>query len=334
MMGTVPIHSSTPFLLAVASSGTKTRALCTDLKGQVIGEGESGPTNLTATSVGAASFNLREAVRQATESIQSQTPQFACLVMGLSGMDTPVEQQLAQKVFADVLAHWSIAQFRLVHSSEIILESGTDNPNAVVITSGTGSVCFGRNIEGQTARTGGMDQLLTDQGSGYMIGRQILREAVKSFDGRRAKSILESLVCGYFHIDSIAELKDRVNNPPLSKSEIAELVSVGLQALEQGDSLAQWIFDHANESLVSMAATVVKKLQLESRQIDCVVAGSVMSISYIREHFRENMQLICPAIRIIDPVQTPVHGAVKLAQRLAKGAMRAGINSNVPSVLT
>lgn len=302
------------YYLAVDGGGTKTDVLCADEQGQIVGEGHSGPTNLTATNVGAASFNLREAVRQATEHLP-QGWQVQKLSMGLAGMDTPLEEAQATKVFRDVLSHLPIADFQLVNDIVIALESGTDKADAVALISGTGSNCYGRNAEGQSTKTGGMDYLLTDQGSGYAIGRRVLRMAVKSFDGRSEKSIFEELVKAHFKIDTIANLKDAVYNPPLSKSEIASLTKLCVTAFEQGDALARDVFDWAVGELHLMISTVVTKLGMTNRPVDCVLVGGVTTIDYVHTRLEEKLRGVCPQISVIRPSQAPVYGALKLARR-------------------
>jgi len=76
---------------------------------------------------------------------------------------------------------------------------------------------------GETAKTGGMDYLLSDQGSGFDIGQQVLRAAVKSYDGRSKKTLLEKLLCEHFKIESIEDVKDKVYNPRLNKTQIAQI---------------------------------------------------------------------------------------------------------------
>jgi len=310
---------SQKYVLAVDGGGSKTKTIAANFDGQIIGEGLSGPTSLATTTIGAASFNLKESVRQALENISPGHEgeiEIGSLVMGLAGMDTPHEYQQAKQIFEEVLDNFKINNFFLVNDSQIALRSGTDQQDAVVIIAGTGSICYGRNSRGEEARTGGMDQLLTDQGSGYMIGRQVLRDAVKSFDGRRPKSILEDLVSAHFGISSIADLKEKVYNPDLTKTEVAALAIEGLQALEKGDELARAIFDHAKDSLVVMAQTVIKRLGIQQTPVDCVMTGRIMSIPYIHDHFIAKMNEFHPQLNIIRPHQEPVFGALKMALEL------------------
>ena len=52
-----------PLYLGIDGGGTKTEVLCLSETGETVGTGLSGPTNLTSTNTGAASFSLKEAVR-------------------------------------------------------------------------------------------------------------------------------------------------------------------------------------------------------------------------------------------------------------------------------
>lgn len=313
---TAPLEASQAprYLLAVDGGGTKTHVLCTKEDGTQVGEGFSGPTSLAATTPGAASFNLREGVRQATQMLPSGYT-IAVLAMGLAGMDTQQEEQNARTIFTQVLEDYHIQRLELVNDSQIALLNGTESENAVVLISGTGSNCFGRNAEGKTAKSGGLDYILTDQGSGYAIGRAVLRAAVKSFDGRLPATELVQFVCEHFHIASIAELKDKVHNPLLTKTEIAELSQLCLRAYDQGDEVAQSIFAHAVEELTAMIKAVLERLALLDKPVDCVLAGSITKISLIHDQLKLRLEQLNPQITIIVSTNAPVHGAVRLAQK-------------------
>jgi len=302
------------YLLAVDGGGTKTEAICTDDTGAVVGRGLSGPTNLTSTSVGAASFNLIEAIRQAIETLPEQSRTgFQILAMGLAGLDSQKEYDNAYDVFGRATAHYRIEKFILVNDSVVALKNGTDAENAVVVICGTGSICYGRNQTGKDAKTSGMDYLLTDQGSGYDIGRRVLREAVKSFDGRSPKSVLEELVCEHFKLGSVAELKNVVYHPPLTKIEVAELAPLCTKAFDQGDRVAHEILDKVTGDILSMVNTVAHKLMLD--QFDLVLSGPVTTIPYVNKIITANIKLEFPRVNIITPVDKPVFGALKIAMQ-------------------
>jgi N-acetylglucosamine kinase-like BadF-type ATPase len=308
------------YFLAVDGGGTKTDVVCANENGDVIGRGVSGPTNITTTSVGAASFNLIEAIRQSIESLPIEEAElgekeFPILVMGLAGLDSSKEYEEAYKVFSQAIAHYNIKKLILVNDSLIALENGSNKPNAVILISGTGSNCFGRNEAGQTAKTSGVGFLLADQGSGYAVGRRVLREAVKSYDGRTEKSLLEGLVCEYFKISSIGELKNEVYNPLLTKVEVANLSYLCSKAYEQGDNIARDIFEKTVNEIITMVSTVVDKLELADKDFDCVFSGAVTQIPFIKESVSAILQEKYTHVAPVFPGGDPVFGALKIAMR-------------------
>ena len=54
----------------------------------------------------------------------------------------------------------------------------------IVVLAGTGSIAYGADRRGRTARSGGYGFLLADEGSGYWFGHQALRAVVRASDGR------------------------------------------------------------------------------------------------------------------------------------------------------
>jgi N-acetylglucosamine kinase-like BadF-type ATPase len=299
------------YYLAVDGGGTKTDVVCANENGDVVGRGLAGPTNLTSTSVGAASFNLIEAIRQAVETLpEVNRVNFPIMVMGLAGIDSQKEYEVAYEVFNRSTAHYKIDKFILVNDSVIALKNGSDKANAVILVAGTGSICYGQNSKGESKKTSGMDYLLADQGSGYDIGRHVLREAVKSYDGRSPKSLLEAYLCEHFKIKSILELKNSVYHPPLTKIEVAELSPLCTKAFEQNDAVAKDIFNWSVAGIVLMAETVIDGLELTN--FDLVFSGAVMNIPYINTEVSKILKEKYRGVSIVNPNSDPVFGAVKM----------------------
>lgn len=304
----------TKLFLGIDGGGTKTEVICSTEEKEIVGIGLSGPTNLTSTTAGAASFNLKEAVRQALEKAPPES-EVVSAVMGLAGMDTAKEYEMAYQPFHDILHAFHVQKFHLVHDSMIALENGTSNPNAIVLISGTGSICVGRNDRGETTKAGGMDYLLTDQGSGYDIGRHVLREAVKSFDGRRPKTLLEKLVCEHFGIETLDDIKSHIYHPPLTKFEVAELSRLCTIAYQTNDGAARQIFEWAQTELVKMTETVIRKLGLEYAPTDLVLTGSIIQLDHMKSTVVQRLLGQYPAIIPVLPESPAMYGALQLAIR-------------------
>ncbi|KKT78663.1 MAG: N-acetylglucosamine kinase [Parcubacteria group bacterium GW2011_GWF2_44_8] len=197
-----------PFVLGIDGGASKTEVWCANDSGEVVGKGLTGPTNLAATERSAARSNLKIAVEQALNALEYS--QIESVVMGLSGFDTPDEQVVARNVFSPVFDEINAVKRSIINDSLIALESGTDRSDAIVLISGTGSNCLGRSSMGKVAHVGGLDFLLSDEGSGYQIGLQVLKAVVQSSDGRGEKTILEQLVLDQFTVAEISGLKTRL----------------------------------------------------------------------------------------------------------------------------
>lgn len=300
------------YYLAVDGGGTKTQVLCANENGEIVGEGLSGPTSLTVVNSGAAGFALREAIRQATENLP---PGFVVLklVMGLAGLDTPEEVAKAEASFKQVLADTEVREFVLINDILIAMRAASDRQDAMALISGTGSNCFGINAEGLSAKAGGLDFLLSDEGSGYAIGAAVLKAAAMSFDGRGTKTQLEQLVNDYFETKSIPEVKHHIYNPVLTKMQVAGLAKLAFDALEQNDEVARQIIDQAGEDLFLMAKVVIEKLKLNERQSDCVFSGKVLLSDFLRNKLKEKITQAFPNVQVLIPADEPVYGALKIA---------------------
>lgn len=300
------------FFLAVDGGGTKTTVWVANEKGEKIGEGKAGPMSLAATSPADATANFMTAVEQATTSLEEDIS-FHVLI-GLAGVDTKEEIEHAKTFFSDAFKKkCTCSEFKVVNDTVIALASGTHSANAICLISGTGSNCFGRNANGKMINAGGLDYLLADQGSGFDIGQQTLRAAVKSYDHRSKKSLLEKLVCDHFKIDSIAQLKNKVYHPQLNKTQIAELARICFSAREQFDATANEIIAEAIEEMILMVTAVMKRLVLVNTPTDLVLIGGIATDPYTKSQLKVRLKTKYSNLNIIVPEQPPVYGALQLA---------------------
>lgn len=302
----------TPYILAVDGGGTKTTVWIANTDGEVLGKATTGPMSLAATSPAQAVINFLTAIDKATEKLKDI--EFSTVVVGLAGVDTKEEVSHAAELFSAALAKvYKYENFQVVNDIVIALASGTTSQNAICLISGTGSNCFGRNSKGENAKTGGMDFLLSDQGSGFEIGQQVLRAAVKSYDGRSSKTLIEKLVCKEFKIDSIEELKNKVYHPVLNKTQIGQLSAICFLAKDQNDTIANEIIKKAVEDLMEMVLTVLKRLDLTNTKTDIVLIGGIAADPYVRAQLEARLTANYSMVQLVVPEHPPVYGALQLA---------------------
>lgn len=320
------------FVLGVDGGGTKTELVLADLNGVVVAQQSVGATNLAAVSAQTAVANLTEGLRAlfaqlqesetaeevadsrglVTTSVPAQ-PNIVSAVVGQAGVDTPQDEQefraLAQRVFS----RFGIGQWQLVNDSEIALASGSSQADALVLIAGTGSICWGRNAAGSTVRTGGMDHLLADEGSGYWIAVEMLKAVVRAHDGRAEPTALTQLVLNHWQLSSVDALKNVVYQPSMNKMELAKLAKVWEVGVNQDDVVANSILERAVAELSLLVSAAARALSLTDQPADLVLAGSIAKLSFIQTPLRAHLNSILPQLSILVPDRPPVMGAVKLA---------------------
>ena len=169
--------------------GSTTKALALDALGNKIGDAVFGPLNPNGASLDTVEKTVQNAVRWMA-GLPGGIAGCRGLVAGMAGVSN---RQAAQTVEEAVRSSGYTGPFRLLGDQEIALAGAIQGHGAILIA-GTGAVCFGRDAEGTTFRTGGYGYLIDDGGSGYALGRDMLAAVVRAFDGRGPATCLTALV--------------------------------------------------------------------------------------------------------------------------------------------
>ena len=306
--------SDSAYLIGIDSGGSKTEILVADLDGKILKriENQSG---VSANDLGLAAFGLRESLRISLENLP-EAP-IAVMVYGLAGLDTKKEEATSRPVFVEVLNTWEVKNFVLVNDAVLALANGTTNSNAIVLIGGTGSNCLGHNDQGQTAKAGGLNFALSDDGSGFDAGRLALKATVKDIDGRGPHTALTRLVFEQLQVKNFSQLKAQIYHPLINKKEIASLAPLVVKAYRDGDAVATGIINYCIDRLVEHVVAVATRLQLTNKPFDLILAGSFI-LNLVPE-FTPVLEKHRPQAKIVSKDLAPVYGAIKLAKRLYDG---------------
>lgn len=241
------------FLLGIDGGGTHTRAELRGEDNRLLKRMEFGPFNLNAIGEDAFRRLLREVFAACGDMRECAG---ACF--GAAGISNPaVGRILAQELQSAGFA----GEWKLCGDQEIALRGAMDTPGVVVIA-GTGSICFGRNGAGQTARSGGYGHLIDDGGSGYALGRDVLSAAVRAADGRgQGRALLEAVYAGLGGTTP-ADIVSFVYSPDTDKAAVAKFSGIALELAAAGDETAREILAREGEELCTLVEAVQRKLDL------------------------------------------------------------------------
>lgn len=301
------------FFIGIDAGGTKTEIIIADEQGKTVSSMVSGPANLNNYSDKHCLIVITDLITAALKKrpITNFNIQVCCV--GAAGLDSLDRYNQFYPKLKKALQRFKIKKIILVNDTVIALASGTMQQPAICLIAGTGANCLGINKEGKEFWVGGLDYLLSDQGAGYIIGRQALRAVIKSFDGRGSKTIMEKYLLQSLKVKTIRQAADLIYQSHNNKAAIADFARLVFKAVKVKDKIALSILRKAVDDQISYIDAVYKKMKLKQTKVDLVLVGSVISKNQlIKKSFTKIINSRYPEIRLIWPQEHPVAGAIKI----------------------
>ena len=243
--------SNARFVMGIDGGATKTLAAVLDLEGRTLHLGQGGPSNEDAVGTQAAVQALLEAADEATGQAGIAWERLDAAVVALAGTDTDgVARHLHAArsedwiVVNDVVAAWAAA---------------TDAQPGIGVISGTGSNVLGVGADGRAWRAGGWGHLLGDEGSGYWLGIESIKAALRDREDSGSETALSDAVVEFFGVASVEALAAQVYSKPLSKSEIAAFAAETGKLAENGDAVACALYERGAGQLGQQIAAVIRR---------------------------------------------------------------------------
>ena len=287
------------FIAGIDGGGTHTRIEIRDMENRFLRSAEFGPFNINAIGENAFAALLQEVFAWCGDMAQC-----ARLCVGGAGISNPKVQEILAREL-DLAGFHGL--WKLCGDQEIALRGAMDG-SGVVLIAGTGSICFGKNDAGQTARSGGFGHLIDDGGSGYALGRDVLSCAVRCADGRISHSGIFQAVCQRLHGGPEA-IVPFVYSPGTDKAAIAQFAEIALEQAKLGDEEALAILRREAQELAQLVAAVQRKLDLPGCRI-ALLGGLIAS---------ENpyQQAVADALSDLGTVVSAKHNALWGAAQMA-----------------
>jgi N-acetylglucosamine kinase-like BadF-type ATPase len=295
-------------VLGIDVGGSKTVCLLADEEGQIEATAREEGANLQGVGE-LALEKVLHTVMEKTISERDVRPSAICL--GIAGVDRAADEAVVRSIMKRIGYK---ARILVVNDALIALQAGIGNGPGIVIVSGTGSIAYGRNTEGEASRAGGWGSVLGDEGSGYWIGRLALRAVVRHADGRGRPTALTPSLLGHFHAERAAELIQKIYHQEVAPRAIAELATYVQQARDEGDVVATAILNQAAEELITAASAVMTRLDIKDDEFTFVLSGGMFhAVPWLCDRLKLLLPALAPRSRVIRLEREPAVGAVQLA---------------------
>jgi N-acetylglucosamine kinase-like BadF-type ATPase len=298
--------------LGVDGGQSGTTALVGNDEGRVLGVGRGGPCNHVSGDAARARFSsavggaVAEACRAA--GLAADHIEFSAACFGFSGGAEDKRNRIEEM--------YRIARLSVTHDALIALAGATAGEPGIITIAGTGSIAFGRNRDGNTARAGGWGYVFGDEGGAFDIVRQALRAVLRWEEGWGMATALRAALLGITGASNANELMHWFYREEWPRHRVARMAPVVDACAREGDAAAREILHSAGQSLALLAGAVGRQLFESGDSPAVAYVGGVFGSAFVRSRY-------CSLVEMSHGVQAgparmgPAAGALIEAYRLA-----------------
>jgi glucosamine kinase len=297
--------------LGIDGGGTKTRGALGD-ETVVLATAVAGGSNVVRAGEAPAREAMHAVVREACAAAKVNPEQIRSVCIGAAGAARPE----VAKTIRGILAELTPAAVEVVGDTVIALEAAFGSGAGVIAIAGTGSIVYGRDGSGRTARAGGWGFAISDEGSGHWIGRRAVSEILRARD-RGEETALAGLVLQAWNLKTLDALVQAANALP--PPEFPRLFPLVLHAAEAGDLRARALLVEAGTRLAELTVMVIQRLLPQPPHAPVAMTGSVFrQSSEVRQVFYNILQASFPGLEVRSELVEPVDGALALARKAGR----------------
>jgi N-acetylglucosamine kinase-like BadF-type ATPase len=294
------------YVIGIDAGGTKTVGLLADEGGNIITKARADGANLVVHG----ELAVEKTFYQLIQDLESPGP-IAAICLGMAGVDREEDQDLVREVMRRLGKEHAV---RIVPDPMIALVAGAPDGIGIVVVAGTGSVAYGVDPSGQTARAGGWGYLLGDEGSAFWLGHAAARQGIRAIDGTGPATTLLDRIANELDIEVPDDLVTWFYDEERFRYRVANLAHVVEEAANKGDEIASSLLDRAAQHLARTGRAVTRQLEFDE-PYPFVLAGGVFKAcpSLFR---RLEAILDLPQAQAVRLEGEPALGAVTLALQL------------------
>jgi glucosamine kinase len=321
-----------PLYLAIDAGGTKTQCLLAD-DARILARGSTGTVKLQRVSEPEATRRLTAMLAEAAAAAGVSLGGVTRTCFGLAGLSSHAVRDWATHSISSSVAGSLI----LCGDEEIALDAAFAGGPGILVIAGTGSNAIGRTVSGSLVSAGGWGPVLGDEGSGYWIGLEAIRAALRAQDHAEVyppaganpadtlASVLLSEIQAHWNLASLGDLVALANlRAPSSTSappDFAALAPVVAHCAAQGNPLAACVLQRAGEELANLVALVLRKMSAPpstnaasspSRSgIPVAFTGGIFThILAVRAAMTARLAVVLPVAHVHDAPVNPLDGAL------------------------
>jgi N-acetylglucosamine kinase-like BadF-type ATPase len=318
------------YVLGVDGGASKTLCLVATDDGHIVGLGRGGPSNHQVSGLEVAVAQIGRSVQEALAQASVQDVRLGLFC--LAGADLPEDYAMLSQALDSLEACHKVV---VKNDTMAALGSGLSRPWGVVVICGTGTNAAGRAPDGRELIFPGLGHISGDWGGGEAISQEIIRRAMRAWDGRGKPTLLLQMALDRFGASSPEDLLQMLYRNQLEQRQLLGLAPLAFEAAYAGDDVACELVKEVGTEVGVTARTIIRRLSLEDEDVEVVLAGSVFKARgpLLIDTVQAAVHEVAPRACVVLPKFEPVVGALFLALETAGVELKGSVTENIRTTL-
>ena len=296
-----------PFFLGIDGGGSKTECMVGN-ESAVLGWAGAGSSKITRVGEEVAGIALRECIERACAGAGLNPAQISRTCIGVAGASQPGSVAATRRLLGAIVG----GEIEVVGDTEVAHHAAFDGGEGVIVISGTGSIAWGRNRQGEAARAGGLAPAGGDPGSGQWIGRTVIELVLVAAENGHSPDLLYAVLKAW-KLDHLEELRRLLRTSPAPDfAALFPIIAVS------NDPIARRVLARAGRELSLIATDVLATLWTTPEPVNVAMYGGVLENSpEVRDAFAADLCDRYPEAGVALGKRRPAEGALLMARKAA-----------------
>lgn len=238
------------YYLGVDGGGTRTTAVVSDEKGNIVGSACGKTINYYSNPYEKTRENFKEIIDEIG------IHNFASAVIGMSALSEKADDRTASD-FADGIIY--AENLVMTSDVEIALNAVECDTARAVLICGTGSMAAAVDGSGRQLHAGGWGYLLGDEGSGYSVALNAIKKILVAIEENKNDLIVDKFR-DFFEVKTEEDILEKFYNPPIQRDVLASFCKPVFEAFREGSGIAAEVIEHEADEAAVLSKRILSKL--------------------------------------------------------------------------
>ena len=277
------------YFIGLDGGGTKTRAILVD--------------SLSYTTVAEVSIDKGSNLSDSPEAVdvlheivvkimdESKISGDSIIGIGI-GVASSSNEKKREQIFQKFKSIGLSDKVLIINDAEAAYEVCCLSKNQILVTIGTGIICFSRNNKEKSVFTGGQGHHNGDVGSGYWIGNKLLVSIAMGEQNIPYEDFqaCRELVCDLFSLSKIDNIIIELGSDKDKVKKVASIARGVIELAEARNQLALNILQEATFNASEYIIQLADILNLSKKRIVLAGNGSIINSNFYRKLLNESLE--------------------------------------------